>query len=822
MKRILFCLILTAVCSLHSQSWQTFTNTNHVYDLIASGNTVTFSTWGGVVEISGSESTPFSQMTQTRTWTTGDGLASNDIRTLAKIDFSASLWFGSSDYGVNIFSPNGLQNLDTSLGLPSSRVNKIIEHESNILVATSHGLAVFYYLPSVSFPLMLHQYNSINTYGGLSDNNISDMLLTENKYLYMANSSSINYVHLDSLEINDAWHNLIVGSPIPMGSSFILSANNSKLAVATQGKVFIRDINLETNEWTIYSQANGLTGSTISAMHLSSDNYLRVAYGTWNENLMIYNRTIDTVMTEIDPANHATQILANTAGLGYKSIAKIVEYAGRIYLCSWGEGIYRLYGSVWENFFPESLGFPKITVSKTDNNYTRWFVSGNIGDQLTRKGTMGVSSDNNGDWSSFNRKNSRLHSDNILALEVDSRNRKWFGSWDTNTQLTGWLNGVTVYDETDQSWKRYSTAGIHSWNEDTNQWNTDPYSTAVRLTSATIGAIYRDGFDNMLVLGYDRGVTVIDANDQFVTDFKVPNTNFQRVISAYHNGRQYFIGTENDNGLSIWNHNSIPVTGGEHWITQIPTSLRSGSIYGVVSVKTPYEGWQHWIAAGNGLYMWNETSWYRYDTYIKRYRYNFSSSEWVNDTLYYADEERLFGSINTTPTCIFADPFGRVWVGSLDKGISMYDPAKERFTNYFKGNAPILSNRIVSLSYDPLKGDLLIGTTDGLNTLKIGRIVKPIAVLDNMKAFPNPFKADGRSTVQIVNLPIDSLPAGDLQCSIYSASGTLIIKLSENPFSRFEWDGKNSAGNLVSSGVYYFVVSDASGNFRRGKIAVFK
>jgi len=220
--------------------------------------------------------------------------------------------------------------------------------------------------------------------------------------------------------------------------------------------------------------------------------------------------------------------------------------------------------------------------------------------------------------------------------------------------------------------------------------------------------------------------------------------------------------------------------------------------------------------------MWDETNWYRYDTYIKRYIYDFSSTTWKEDTLYYADEERIFGGVSTVPNSIYCDPFGRVWVGSYDNGITMYNPNTERFTSYSQDNSPLLSNRVISLSYDPFEGNLLIGTPDGLNTLSIGRTQKPAIPLRKVKAFPNPFRPDGISSVQIVNLPVDSMPSGTNKCSIFSASGALVMELEENPFARFEWDGKNKAGKLVSSGIYFYVVTDADGDTKRGKIAIIR
>jgi len=66
------------------------------------------------------------------------------------------------------------------------------------------------------------------------------------------------------------------------------------------------------------------------------------------------------------------------------------------------------------------------------------------------------------------------------------------------------------------------------------------------------------------------------------------------------------------------------------------------------------------------------------------------------------------------------------------------------------------------------------------------------------------------------------MPRGTNKCSIFSASGALVMELKENPFARFEWDGTNKAGKLVSSGIYFYVVTDSDGDAKRGKIAIIR
>ena len=821
MKHSLCLLMILISAMLSGQNWQVINNVTHVYDIEKSGDSIYFSSWGGVVEIKGNDGLAFGDMQQVRQISTSDGLVSNDIRNLAMIELSQNLWMGSAYDGISISSAAGMQALGSDLGLPSSRVYKIIESDSYIYVATAQGLAVFYYLPGVNFPLILEQYDSFNTGGALPNNNITDMLLTSQRQLFLAHDTGLSYVHLDSLSINSAWHTISSGSFLPSGGGYKLSANANKIAVAAEQKVYYRDLDFSSPTWQTIDTSFGDKRKDISTLHLDSEDKLWIAYGKWDEGLLNYS-VGDTLLTKLDLSDQqARHWRQDEASLGHNVISKIKELEGGLYFCTWGDGIARYRQESWEYFSPNSIAFPKITRSVADKNNKLWFCSGIERDEVVRKGTLGVSSLADGHWTSYQTHNSTLHSNNILALEVDAHNRKWFGAWWSNYGITGNRFGVTIYDDENESWKWLTNEGISQWNDETGSWG-GWIAGSPKLLTNTIVDIHKDLHDNILVLSYDGGVSVIDTEDKLIGTFRVPESVYQHLYFAYHSGRQYFFGTLRVVGLLIWNDDSIPVTDGEHWLSPIVPDLKGDTIFGVASVETPYSGWQHFIASERGLYMWDEQNWYKYGRYIKRQIYNFATNLWEDETLYYADEERLFGSIQTVPNAIYGDPFGRIWIGSLDNGLSMYDSRRERFTNYYQGNSPLLSNQIISFGYDPLGGRLLIGSAEGLNTLAIGRTVKPKTSLQELKAYPNPFKPDGQNTLQIVNQPPDSMPIGKNHCHIYSSSGGLVIKLKENSYSRFEWDGRNKAGKLVSNGIYYFVVTDQDGNARRGKIAVIR
>ncbi len=820
MRYILLVACLLSFGLLFASTWQTITNLDHVYDCLWTGEDAYLATWGGVVRIPDG---PFANGSpgELSYLTTGNGLISNDIRTISQIDFSHSLWMGSSDKGISIKSPLGFQELNSTLGLPSNQVSRIVSSESTILVATSAGLSMFYYLEGVSFPLMLHQYTFDNTNGGLLGNEIKDMLLAPDQNLYLATNAGVCYVHVDSLDVDAAWHSLHAGnSPLPVSGNLKLSANQTYLAISADNRVFVRQLSLEAASWQIYNAQNGLSGQSISSVFIDDDNQLWVAYGTWDENQLNWSNSSNILATKIKADGTSQQLSKNNLGLGYRPVSRISELNGRVVLCTWGQGIYMNYDDSWMNWRPNNIGFGKISQIVTDNNYDLWFASGYYDNDPVRKGTMGASRLHSGVWTTYNIDNSPIHSDNILGVAVDPLNRKWFATWDNSDSPDGWDKGISIFNEADSLWRHITTEGIRTFDWQTGSWSA--FDPATRLTTGTIGGIYPGADNTMLVMCYDGGVDVLNMDLQVVGRFSLPNSVYQRGLYAFYNGDKYFFGTNNDRGLIIWNHNSLPVNGGSHWLIPAPPDLSNCIVYGVVSIDTPYEGRQHWIAASTGLFMWNESKWYRYDTMIKRFIFNTATFQWENETLYYENEERLFGSVRTTPTSILLDPFNRIWIGSMENGLTMYNPETERFTNYYKPQQPLLSSYITTLGYDPVQGDLLIGTPDGLNTLKIGRTVKPETALKTVKAFPNPFKPSVHGSVQIVNLPEDSMPAGTTNCRIYDSAGMLVAKLTENPFSRFEWNGKSNSGKDCASGIYFYVVTDDKGNTKRGKLALIR
>lgn len=105
-------------------------------------------------------------------------------------------------------------------------------------------------------------------------------------------------------------------------------------------------------------------------------------------------------------------------------------------------------------------------------------------------------------------------------------------------------------------------SGIRYYDNVSETWS--DFDTSTRLTTGTIWRIYPAGDSLMMLMCYIGGVDILNMNFEKVA---LPaNTVNNRILYGFYNGQQYFIGTNDDRGLSIWNNDSIPVTGGNHWL----------------------------------------------------------------------------------------------------------------------------------------------------------------------------------------------------------------------------------------------------------------
>ena len=812
MKKIVLYVLLTLLLSNISavRNWQVYTNTTHIYDLIESDNKLYLATWGGL-EVYDLEYDQF-----IRTYTTNDGLRDLDIKTIVKNEATDTFLLGTFRSGINrLQGDNFLLPLNDIIGLPDNNVNAIVYSDSLIFVATNQGVTVFSEDESFPYPLPIYHFG---THNGLASNRVSSLVISDSGYLLCGTDNGLSYVHTSTMTNLSTWEHYYSGnSLLPDNRISSLSVSGNSFAVATrQGLVRIDDMREQT-EWTLYNSSyfpDEIISNEILTAFIDSSHNIWYTYGIWNDNLLYIDYPVidpedqqpdpaQYAIVRISPANEFTIWENGEAGLVTSLIKGFREFNNRIYAFSWGYGFFYLDNGEWHHRESNCIIASNITDIDVDLNKKIWISNGYIGGGINRKGTRGVSGFDGSEWTNFRAEETPMLTNRIFRVGIDQRNRKWFG---------GWGHGIAVYDEEDPAWYLLTRFNGLMVNE--------------------IGEIIIDNAGNIWVSNYTGGMFIYDldaieqgGNIPALTSFHLysPDIDDSDVIKIHHTTDMTFFGSRYS-GIRYWNDSSFPQTHqpGDAWRKPPIAQLSNTYIYDIDSRKTHF-GEEVWIAAESGLFMYDTylNRWYRYLTDIKREVW--TGVTWQRDVLYFEDEIRLYGGSPTFPTAIFVDPFNRIWIGTETNGLTLYDLNTNRYSVYNKDNAPLISNKITALAYEPYSGNLYIGTDEGLVSVEIGRLYKDTDVkLLSTIAYPNPFRPDDGETLIIANQDNQIMPVGNNQCRIYNLSGDLIITLEEDRYFKFSWDGRNSSGKKTSSGIYFYVVSSSPGATSRGTIALIR
>ncbi|MCX7641661.1 MAG: fibronectin type III domain-containing protein [Elusimicrobiales bacterium] len=159
-----------------------------------------------------------------------------------------------------------------------------------------------------------------------------------------------------------------------------------------------------------------------------------------------------------------------------------------------------------------------------------------------------------------------------------------------------------------------------------------------------------------------------------------------------------------------------------------------------------------------------------------------------------------------------------------------YIPIKFTF-NYFTSEAygpngiSSNKNKISLARYNPQTGQCLPIKTD-VNTNVVGVgiggevtsyinhfsiyqlvIITPATTLSGVKSFPNPFypNRSGQGHITIINLPSDA------KLTFYTLTGVKVYETLADSTGTAYWDGKNSKGQFVGSGIYFCLIKSKYG-----------
>ena len=156
-------------------------------------------------------------------------------------------------------------------------------------------------------------------------------------------------------------------------------------------------------------------------------------------------------------------------------------------------------------------------------------------------------------------------------------------------------------------------------------------------------------------------------------------------------------------------------------------------------------------------------------------------------------------------TAIAVDGGNRKWLGTQNSGLYLVSADGLQTIHHFtKENSPLLSNRIMSLVIHPGTGEVFIGTDKGIISYG-GEASNPNPDYSNVYVFPNPVRPDYTGLITVTGLVENS------NVKITDISGNLVYE-GQSQGGQLSWNGKNRAGERVSTGVYLVFAATGDGS----------
>ncbi|HED38550.1 MAG TPA: T9SS type A sorting domain-containing protein [Ignavibacteria bacterium] len=583
-------------------------------------------------------------------------------------------------------------------------------------------------------------------------------------------------------------------------STLILNSKNSELPTNNvsdmkfdkEGNLWIatfeydfRNTNLggvskfDGNNWTIYNQNNSpIPTDQITKIEFDKNGNLWI--GTNGKGLIEYtgNDWIRYDTLSLSPLTRVADISAIS-----------VDSLNNIWVGTMWNGLLKFDGSKWEIFngANSNLRSNMIRALRTDNRGRLWV------------GTLvGLYRFENGNFKEFNTSNSILPSTKNLDAIKDSKGNIWFISMDYgspyNSDKTN--NGIVEYDGTE--FRFYSAKEISSFNESFLTITADPWGN---IWAANLGGLYkydgnkwyqyyhylRDKFQpskisadylgNIWIGTYDGNLVKFDGKDfiEYLSkDYMLPNSSIRGMTAdalnlyiSFNEPTDFIIKID----ISKSSTNLVFDN-----IIQPPTQVND-------LVKDSYGNL--WAGTTSGLRKYNGIEWITY---------NKTNSGILGDDVI---------SVTTSGKNVYT-----ISRNEYSIGLSVFDG--DTWKNYTYNNSDLALKYFSSVQIDKNNNVWLVGN-GGVSILNSNGVELnwTLEKTNNNKLFQN-FPNPGNPNT-IIKYIINK--KSNVTLKVYDILGREIVTLLNQTVGKgthfISWNGKNSLGKYVSSGIYiYNIVSD--------------
>ncbi len=580
---------------------------------------------------------------------------------------------------------------------------------------------------------------------------------------------------------------------------------NGRFWVATASGLASADRNSPNlsapSAWTTYTTANGLPSNGVNAVvFFNGTIYAGTDAGLSRFKNPGWEGVAPLASTQITHLVRISDRLYIAAGNGLYSLgpdgvttkigetlpaainALLGDQSGNVALGVEEYGLALLKGSVWSFESPNGPASNSFVGLKVDSSGVLFAASGaNNGDGFYR---FDASAPLGKQWTNHNLStNPELGTNDYYLVSLGQDNSKWISSWGRGVARVDRRGRVSVFNK--------ATAGITGIPEDTNfvvigdvapDLRGNTWMTVRSAANRNVIAVLRsDSSWFFMQNGLNGSATLLTsmAIDLFDTKWIVSG---DPSVPGPQPGLLYLIdgGTLTNTNDDVWG------------IVTTDDGLTSNTITRLVVDR---DG-EVWVGTNTGLNVIVNPRSPKAQNAIRRVFIAYQ--EYIND--------------------MAMDPIGNKWVGTKDGVFVLSSDGTALLAQYTVENTggKLIDNDVRAVAFDEPRGIAYFGTGKGLSSLTT-TAVAPVENFGDLSISPNPFYLPSTKDLQIDGL------VRDANIKILTVDGRLVREFS-SPGGRIAfWDGHDSAGRLVPSGVYLIIASSAEGEqLTKAKVAVLR
>ena len=642
--------------------------------------------------------------------------------------------------------------------------------------------------------------NSFTRVNDFINRNIYDFV-SRGDSMYLALDRGISLYDISRNEVKETYQNL--GKSFSRGTPVnALFFDGRDLWAATSSGIARTSLNLPNllapESWTNYTAAEGLPSERVRGLARFGQNIVAAtANGVASFNGQRWASAglpgAEILQLAIAQENNRPVIYAATPGGVFRAetlgawnpvgvsldiiTGMLSDEAGTLWVSTYSNGLYEFdrAGQTWRLHEPDGPATNSFSSLSLDLDGNLWGTSSSNGLQIY-DGTR---------WYKYNQATQPVVWPDVQQIVHLANGEHWVGTFGGGIYvLTGPVNALTLKRHID------AASGIVVTAQGVDNYPAVPYLKA-------------DSQGNIWILNFNAANTNVllarTPDDKYVY-FSTSDGVRSGIVAVLeiekreNDPDRIWIGTQNS-GVSVLDYNGTLQNKADDNLKDgldLTDNLLSLNVTGIAQDR---DG-EMWIGTDKGL--------------------NYLLGTGANDRFCYS-------LISDDVKTVKVDPRNNKWVGT-SAGITVLSGEDNcSTTEYHVGNSPLVGNFVTSIAFNTQTGDAWIGTTTGLSRFRTP-FTEPKPDLSGLSGYPNPFILhEGNANCgtaggfRITNLAEESA------VKIYSVNGELIRSYSTDdvPGAQVCWDGRDSSGKLVPSGVYLFVAFvESSGASAVSKVAV--